>query len=60
MADPNPKPGMLDSLFNSHLVTPTEGEDGLGPTMGEDVSAEHERDEDARHHAHSEDQGPGV
>ena len=60
MPDPHPKPNTFDTLFNRHLVTPPEGEDGIGPTLGEDVSAREEGREDARHGAHSEDQGPGV
>ena len=60
MSDANAKPSTLDTLFNRHLVESPEGEDGIGPTVGEDVSAEEERREDASHGAHSEDQGPGV
>ena len=54
MADPTPKPNTLETLFNTHLVEPTDGEEGMGPTVGEDVSAETERKDDPRHGAHSE------
>jgi hypothetical protein len=52
MADPTTKPkGMLDSLFNEHLTKPT-GENGIGSTLGEDVSGERQRETDARNGAH--------
>jgi hypothetical protein len=60
MAESKAPSTTLDALFNHHLVEPPEGEDGLGPTLGQDVSAEREEREDAEHGAHSEDQGPGV
>ena len=60
MADPTPKPNTFDDLFNRHLVEPTDGEDGIGPTLGEDVGVQKERREDARHGVHSEDQGAGI
>ena len=60
MADPDPKENTVESLFNRHLVEPTKGEDGLGPTVGEDVGADAERREDARHGAHSKDAGSGI
>jgi hypothetical protein len=60
MAESKVPSSTLDALFNRHLVQPPEGEDGLGPTVGEDVSAETEQRKDAEHGAHSEDQGPGV
>jgi hypothetical protein len=60
MADDETRSGTLEALFNRHLVQPPEGEDGIGPTLGENVSAEEEGREDARHGVHSEDQGPGV
>jgi hypothetical protein len=48
MADPTPKPqNTLEVLFNDHLVTP-EGDDGIGSTLGEDVSAKRQRETDAR------------
>ena len=60
MAEPTPKPNTFDELFNHHLTEPTEGEDGIGPTLGEDVSIQKERREDARHGVHSKDQGAGI
>jgi hypothetical protein len=60
MADPTGKSNTIETLFDQHLVRPPEGEDGIGPTLGEDVSAETEEAEDARHGVHSEDQGPGI
>lgn len=52
MADPTTKPkGMLDTLFNEHLVAP-EGENGIGPTLGENVSDARQRATDARKGAH--------
>jgi hypothetical protein len=51
MADPTTKPeGTLEVLFNEHLVAP-EGDDGIGSTLGEDVSAKRQRETDARFHA---------
>lgn len=60
MADSHPRPGTIESLVDRPLVQPSEGDDGIGPTLGEDLSVEAEKREDARHGAHSEDQGPGV
>ena len=60
MADRKSSPNTLESLIDRPLTEPPEGEDGIGPTLGEDLSAERQRESDARHHAHSEDQGPGV
>jgi hypothetical protein len=48
MADPTTKPkSTLEVLFNDHLVAP-EGDDGIGSTLGEDVSAKRQRETDAR------------
>ena len=60
MADRKDKPDTMETLVERPLVQPTEGEDGMGPTLGEDVSVEREEQEDARHRAHSEDQGAGI
>jgi hypothetical protein len=51
MADPTTKPkSTLEVLFNEHLVAP-EGDDGIGSTLGEDVSAKRQREIDARFNA---------
>ena len=48
MAEPtDTKPGRVDPLAGEHLNRPT-APDGIGPTLGEDVSPEHERAEDAK------------
>jgi hypothetical protein len=60
MADRQSHPSTLETLVNRPLTTPPEGEDGIGPTLGEDVSVEAEERADARRGAHSEDQGPGA
>lgn len=49
MNKPNPEhESTLEHLFNQHLVEP-DNPDGIGPTVGEDVSPENERREDARY-----------
>lgn len=60
MADRQTRPNTIETLVEQPIVTPPEGEDGVGPTLGQDVSVEAEEREDVRHHAHSEDQGPGI
>jgi hypothetical protein len=47
MADTPTKPGRVDPLASEHLTRPTEP-DGIGPTLGEDVSPENERREDEK------------
>ncbi len=61
MAEPKPTPraNALEQMFEQPLTQPPEGEDGIGPTLGQDVSVEHEREEDARHGAHSIDEEEG-
>ena len=52
MADPTTKPkGLLETLFTEDLTQPNGG-DGIGPTLGEDVSAARQRETDARNGAH--------
>ena len=57
MADPDAKtkPNAFEQMFPGPLVEPPEGEDGMGSTVGEDVSVRREREEDARHGVHGED-----
>lgn len=43
---PERKSGGIDPLADEHFTKPT-APDGIGPTLGEDVSPEHEREEDA-------------
>ena len=56
MADPNPAPrkNAFEQMFDRPITQP-ETEEGIGPTVGEDVSVEHEREEDARNGAHDAD-----
>ena len=57
MADPDAKtkPNAFEQMFPRPLVEAPEGEDGVGSTLGQDVSPNREREEDARHGVHSED-----
>jgi hypothetical protein len=57
MADPDSKtkPNAFEQMFPGPLVQPPEGEDGMGSTVGGDVSVGREREQDARHGAHGED-----
>ena len=52
MADPNPVPrkNAFEEMFDRPVTAP-ESEEGIGPTVGEDVSVAHERAEDARNGA---------
>ncbi len=50
--DPTPRGNALEQMFDRPLTQPPEGEDGVGSTLGQDVSVKHEREEDARHGAH--------
>lgn len=51
MADPATDPkSTLDVLFTEHLTAPA-GEDGIGSTLGPNVSAERQRQTDLRNHA---------
>ena len=56
MADPNtaPRKNAFEQMFDRPITQP-ETEEGIGPTVGEDVSVEHEREEDARNGAHDTD-----
>ena len=49
MADPAtpPRKNAFEQMFDRPITQP-ESEEGMGPSLGEDVSVEHERDEDAR------------
>ena len=51
MADPTPRRNSFEQMFDRPITRP-QGGDGIGPTLGEDVSVEHEREEDARNGAH--------
>jgi hypothetical protein len=46
---PSP-PNELEREFSGPFTRP-ESEEGIGPTLGEDVGAAHQRDEDKRNHA---------
>ncbi len=52
MADPNPTPrkNALEEMFDGPVTRPDNAE-GMGPILGEDVSVEHERAENARNGA---------
>jgi hypothetical protein len=56
MADPitAPRKNAFEQMFDRPITKP-ETEEGIGPTVGEDVSIEHEREEDARNGAHDTD-----
>ena len=47
MADPAPRKNIFEEMFDGPLVKP-DSDDGMGPTVGGDVSAERQRREDAR------------
>ena len=49
MADPPAHKNAFEQMFDRPITRPDE--EGRGPTVGEDVSVEHEREEDARHRA---------
>ena len=53
MDDPDPKPqgNAFEQMFDRPVTQRREGEDGIGPTLGQDLSVQHERDEDAHHGA---------
>ena len=64
MADPNDKShSTLDkplvAPWDKHITTP-DSVDGMGSTLGEDVSPEHQRVEDARNGAHDQGGVEGV
>ena len=52
MADPKPTPrkNAFEQMFDRPVTQPDDDE-GMGPILGEDVSIEHERAEDARNGA---------
>ena len=58
MDDPDAKPSRngFERMFDRPLTQPPEGEDGIGPTLGQDLGVEREREEDARHGAHPTDE----
>ena len=60
MADRQAKPNSIETLVDRPLIQPPEGADGMGPTLGQDVSVEEKRRKDARHGAHPKDRGPEV
>ena len=56
MADPAtptspPSKNTFEQMFDRPVTRP-ESDEGVGPTLGEDVSAEHEREEDAANGAY--------
>ncbi len=53
MADPQPAPrkNAFEQMFDRPVTQP-DNDDGMGPTLGEDVSVEHERAENVRNGAH--------
>ena len=53
MADPDPAPrkNAFEQMFDRPITQP-DNDEGMGPILGEDVSVEHERAEDARNGAH--------
>ena len=53
MADPHSpvRKNAFEQMFDRPLTQPDNNE-GVGPSLGEDVSVEHEREEDARNGAH--------
>ena len=53
MADPNPTPrkNAFEQMFDRPVTQP-DNDEGMGPTSGEDVSVEHEREEDALNGVH--------
>ena len=57
MADPKPTPrkNAFEEMFDRPVTQP-DNDEGMGPILGEDVSVEHEREEDARHGAHPADE----
>ena len=52
-----PKANAFEQMFDRPLTQPLEGEDGMGSTLGEDVSVEREREADARHGAQDVEDG---
>ena len=54
--DPKPRKNGFEQMFDGSLTKPSEGEDGMGPTLGQDVGVQHEREQDARHGAHPADE----
>ena len=52
MADPSPTPrkNAFEEMFDRPLTRP-DNDEGMGPILGEDVSVEHARKEDARNGA---------
>ncbi len=61
MADPKPTPrkNAFEEMFDRPLTQP-DNDEGIGPTLGQDASAEHERAEDARNGAHDVDRSAGA
>ena len=55
-----PQTGPRPEDVSDRPFTEPETEDGMGPTLGEDVSPEHERAEDARYRREQEHEGGGA
>ncbi len=58
MADTTPRKNVFEQMFDRPITQP-EGEHGIGPTLGEDLSVEQERKEDGRNGVHSIDRQTG-
>ena len=56
MADPKPTPGKnaLEQMFDQPITRP-DNDEGIGPTLGEDVGARRQREEDVRNGARDAD-----
>jgi hypothetical protein len=51
MADQTTGKPALEEIIDRPFTKPEDEQEGIGPTLGEDVSVAHEREEDARHGA---------
>ena len=59
MAEPNDKPqSTINAPWDKHFTAP-DSVDGIGPTLGPDVSPKHQRTEDALNGAHDQGDAEG-